>query len=213
MPFPLVDIQAAAGGGVSPVAFVGASTPTANVIDKPTGTASGHILLGVVSATSTETINVPSGFTQIISYAETAIGSYKLAAFWKLAGGSEPSTYTFSGSFGTISVGLSTWSGVDTTTPCPQSGGASGSFFGTTVTAPGFTTSRDNCAIIRIGSDNNNSTVTWDVPSSHTERYDGRGQALSNFIKTPAGATGTASMSMSGAGSPHCITLVLQPTS
>jgi hypothetical protein len=72
-----------------------ATSPYDGVVNKPTGTAEGDILFGLVCwSGSTITIDgVPSGWTKLCEYI-AQIDRYTL--YYKIAGASEPSTYTWS---------------------------------------------------------------------------------------------------------------------
>jgi len=61
-------------------------------VTKPTGTLPGHWIVVAIATSSTVTITPPSGFTQA---AATGTTGAVLIIFQKLAGGSEPSSYTF----------------------------------------------------------------------------------------------------------------------
>jgi len=85
---------------------------TSLTIDKPTGTAEGDLLVAVISCV--ETPQAESGWTMDLS-----VSGDLAAVYYKLAGGSEPSTYTFD--FGASSLvcagGIIRISGAHQTTP------------------------------------------------------------------------------------------------
>ena len=75
----------------------GTSSLTA-VVNKPTGTVSGDLIvaaIGIADDVGTLTITPPSGWTSQTDLAYAAGGAQHLAVFTKTAGGSEPSTYSF----------------------------------------------------------------------------------------------------------------------
>jgi hypothetical protein len=74
-------------------------------VTKPTGTASGDILYAIqeVFLSLSGVPAFPSGFSSAI-YQNTYTGSYMLQGAWKLAGGSEPASYTFSNGTGQSSA-------------------------------------------------------------------------------------------------------------
>ena len=59
---------------------------------KPTGTASGHVLLAEVVYTGSPTVTEPAGWTLITTHAATGLTA---KYYYRLAGGSEPSAYTW----------------------------------------------------------------------------------------------------------------------
>lgn len=122
---------------VSPIAQRGSATTdnadnadkTSLVLTKPTGTVSGDVLVAFFTANSVA-VTPPSGFTEVFSQ----IGSTSTLTshmYVKVAGGSEPSTYTFTCSSGPVLCTLTAWSGVDNSNPVgtnfASSGGAGAS--------------------------------------------------------------------------------------
>ena len=92
-------------------------------MSKPTGTASGDILIFVIALNDNNDytdITPASGFSVIISQLDSATRGH-ISAWKKVAGGSEPSTYSFSWVTNTDFVGiLSNFSGCNTTSPIDQ---------------------------------------------------------------------------------------------
>src|SRR5579862_9844168 len=80
------------------------SSGTSCALTKPTGTASGDVLYAIISMAANKTVTAPSGWTQIgTSYN----GTSTFARFYrKVAGGSEPSSYSWSWSGSTTNVGV-----------------------------------------------------------------------------------------------------------
>lgn len=89
------------------------SNGTPLVLTKPVGTVSGDVLFCHVF--SFGVITLPSGFTVIGSGTDGASENYVYA--YKVAGGSEPATYSFSSTANPHVVSLWAMSGVDNTTP------------------------------------------------------------------------------------------------
>lgn len=88
----------------STIAFVnatalasGGSGPFMSAV-KPTGTASGHVLLAEVVYTGSPTVTEPAGWTLITTHTATGLTA---KYYYKLAGGSEPSAYTWNFSVST----------------------------------------------------------------------------------------------------------------
>lgn len=88
-------------------------------INKPTGTAEGDLLVAFFRCIADQTVTDPGDWTTLDDDANSGTSNYEVthAAFWKVAGASEGSDYTFthtsSGSEGCILR----ISGADTTTP------------------------------------------------------------------------------------------------
>lgn len=101
------------------ITHVGTQTDTASngtsvVITKPAGTVAGDVLLAIISCNN-QNVTPPSGWVQLF---DSSSGVFRCQAFYKLAGGSEPSSYTFSIPSAAPMVGsVSCYDGVDQTTP------------------------------------------------------------------------------------------------
>lgn len=93
------------------------STTGTLTCNKPAGVVSGDVLVAIIGYwNSAAPITPPSGWTLGDSGAN---GGNAGAWYWKVAGGSEPSTYgwTFGGSVDESHVVLAAYTGVDNTTP------------------------------------------------------------------------------------------------
>lgn len=78
----------------------GAATGAASItITKPTGTLAGDVLVVALTANKNPW-TVPSGWTQLQMGEASGTTAFRSYLYWKLAGGSEPSSYQFSGSDG-----------------------------------------------------------------------------------------------------------------
>lgn len=103
------------------VSQVGSATTDTNsfgtsvTMTKPTGVASGDVLVAFITAND-QTVTAPSGFTSIET-AQGGTGPFRGSSFYKVAGGSEPADYSFSVPSDSPIVGsLSAYRGVDTDT-------------------------------------------------------------------------------------------------
>jgi len=118
-------------------------------INKPTGTVQGDLLLAAISVDGTPNVSPPTGWTTI---REGNSGSQvRLEVYYKVAGASEPSSYTFRWSRYNLrqaAGAILRYSGVDTTNPINASGIGSG----TTIspTAPSVTTTVTDTMVVRI---------------------------------------------------------------
>jgi hypothetical protein len=94
------------GGIKRPIARIGSASANAlgaaAVVSKPTGTKSGHLMIAFAGQNGA-TWTPPSGWTE-------ERDSSGLSVSWKIAGGSEPSTYSFTSSFTTGRVSIVTYS-------------------------------------------------------------------------------------------------------
>ena len=126
----------------------GASSGTLT-ITKPTGTIAGDVMIASISVRpNTATITAPSGWTLVRRVNNSNSTANSLAIYDKVAGGSEPASYswTFSTSTGAAG-GIQTFSGVDTVNPIDVEAGQT-TTSGTTHTAPSVTTTVANTMLV-----------------------------------------------------------------
>lgn len=98
----------------------GADSSGSFSVTKPTGVASGHVLVAMGVSNEGTWDTLPSGFTQFAVSSDAGTPNNFRAYFWyKICGGSEPASYSF-GSTTAAGAGapmvaiISAWSGVDT---------------------------------------------------------------------------------------------------
>lgn len=81
---------------------------------KPTGTASGDLLLAFFVSNSQDA-TAPAGWTEIV---DQVVEVFRAQVFYKVAGGSEPANYAFSvGAAAPLVLSVSCFRGIDTTDP------------------------------------------------------------------------------------------------
>jgi hypothetical protein len=105
-------------------------------VDKPTGVASGDLLIAFGSSNNGAWSTLPSGWTEFaVSDDADVPNNYRCYAWYKVAGGSEPSNYTYASTTAASSgapmyVAMAAFRGVDTSDPIPNvselAGGAIG---------------------------------------------------------------------------------------
>lgn len=101
---------------IAEVDTTNASTSSGNsvTVTKPSGTASGHLLLAFFTSNS-QNCSPPSGWTEI---ADDVAEVFRMQVFYKVAGGSEPANYTFSvSSDAPLICTITALSGVDQSDP------------------------------------------------------------------------------------------------
>lgn len=134
------------------------------------------------------TITAPGGWTQVLTETNTL---RRFSVFRKVAA-TEGANYVFTFDYliDDANAVISTYDGVDTTTPVEASNSQVNSSASTTLSIPGVTTLTDNAWILAMGAVWDTSTIT--VHASTTERYNvnSRGAGSTQTI-TPAGATGS----------------------
>lgn len=161
---------------------------TSLAITKPRGLAAGDVMVATVGASGTGALSAPSGWTQIAD--TTTQTALRQTSYYRVAGSSEPASYTFSlGSSRTASGGIVAYRGVNATTPIDASASATGAA-GNGV-APSVPTTAPNERIVLGGSFAAVENVTPD-PST-TLRYGQASNAsvtgAADFVQASPGST------------------------
>jgi hypothetical protein len=118
---------------------VGGSTSTSASIDRPPGLAAGDVMVAWGVTGGTVAITAPSGWAELQEI-QTGNATMRASVFWKRAGTSEPSSYTFNWEVSGL-VSISAYRGVDGTTAIDGSGISGTNSKGTSTTTPVLTTS------------------------------------------------------------------------
>jgi hypothetical protein len=150
----------------------------------------------------------PTGWTVVPNSDRANSKDVRIHAWYRLAGPSEPSSYTFTltGGAGTdISGGILDVFGVRATAPINASGSQSNGSATTSVSAPSITTTTPSTLLVFGGACNNASTFA--PPSTMTERWDRATTGSSARVATEVatgdfaspGATGVRSATASTA--------------
>jgi len=163
---------------------------TSLVIAKPTGVVSGQVMVATVTATGTGALTAPSGWAVVKD--TTLSATMRQIAYYRVAGGSEPASYSWSlGTTRQASGGIADYSGVNNTAPIDASTGTTGASGNATISS--VTTSAANDMVIGTVAFATATTVTPDA--SMTERYDKASPSTTteaaDFIQAAAGATAT----------------------
>jgi PKD repeat protein len=183
-------------------------TPT---IPYPAGVAANDLLLiHYVAGTATVTPTTPSGWTLLLGPVAMSGGgnANRGYVYYRVAGGSEPSSVTFANSGASNTTGgiMTAWTGCDITTPIDGSATATLPTSGTTGTAPSVTTTKASTRVLHLYWDWTGST-TVTPNGADTERYDTFLSAtnivfeLADTAQGAAGATGTSSVTFAAATS------------
>lgn len=118
--FQVVNLSTIHQVGAATTASTPGTDATTIVVNKPSGVVSGHVLLAAITANNM-TFTPPSGWTEF-NNAGTSIRTH---LFYKVAGDSEPSNYTFTSSGAAPILGtIAAWSGVDNGNPIAAIGTA-----------------------------------------------------------------------------------------
>lgn len=168
-----------------------------NVV-KPSGTATGDVMLACVAATggTAAQVGTPTGgatWTLLDSLDEGADGLHT-KIFWKVAGASEPPNYAFplNAAIFFAYIAVLALSEAAATEPLHASGTAGS---GAIVTTPTLTPSAADDLEVRVASASGEDG--WTAPATYTLRADLGGLAVATKALSSAGATGTQNFTAS----------------
>lgn len=191
------------------VAIGGNSTGSTATVTKPAGTVAGDLLIAIctcdVDGTAAAlTAPVGGGWTPAGGNGSST-GSPPMRVFYKVAGGSEPSSYAFgtpNTSTSDAVVVVSAWQNVDTTGPIQVVPSFAYSTTGTIATAPAVTATGDGALITAYASSN---TGSFSQPTDMHEIADTAPNgwtilAVDYQVISAAGTTGTKASTHTVAG-------------
>ncbi|HXF66699.1 MAG TPA: DUF6701 domain-containing protein [Burkholderiales bacterium] len=194
------------------------ATP-ALTIAKPAGTLANDVLVAAIGLRPpTATIAPPAGWTLVRRLDNAAGSPNSLAVYIRVAGASEPASYTWNLSGFTHAVGgIQAFSGADTASPIDVENGQT-TASGLTHATPSVTTTVANAMLVTAHTFS--SSATWTPPAGMTEAYDvavpsppaAVGQALEGAwqVQPLAGATGAKTATASNdadTGNAHILAL------
>lgn len=191
-------------------------TATSDTITKPSGVASGDILLYqlYLETDLATVITLPSGWAQIRSLNQTGFSiDYRAVWCWKRAGGSEPANYTFSGWASNFyeSAMAAFQDAVASGTPYEADDGLAQATSGGAPSVPSVTTLGADRLIVAGYTSLDGGNAVWAPGSSGmAERIDAASNALYTVAQAAAGASGTKTVAVTGGVNPFwCAGLVL----
>lgn len=180
-------------------------TPT-----EPTGTAQDDLVLAFCSlddnGNASGTWTAPGDFTQIDQF-QVGVATFDHTVYlgYKIRGASEGSGYTFSnsGTAGALECSLTSWRGVNTSTPLDVTYVKATHYRETlndagATAAKAITTATNNAWVVLVEHWNNDNTYTAGAPSGYTLDYDNAAQANRNVVFAHK-AIGTAGAETPGA--------------
>jgi hypothetical protein len=176
------------------------------LLDKPTGTSQGQVMLAQITilTPSGTTITPPTGWTlHVRTDRSNQVGQ---AVYWKVAGPSEPLTYTWTFSASLASAGgITTYSGVDTVEPIEASSAIDGN--SSTPSAPGVTATAGSRVVALFGLRGINDVST---PATMAERYlsastNGVRAKAADKTQASTGSTGAFSAVLSPVNNQHWV--------
>lgn len=188
---------------------------TALVINKPSGVATGDLLIAFVTFNGAPTITPPSGWTQVGSTVTDGFSACRSQCWRRIADGSEGADFTWSrNASGDGAGGIARITGFDSTTPVNASASNSETS-GTAPTAPTVTTTVNDCLILHYcggDSPSNDTTVPGpDTPVWYAESATNATTCLGSTTQPTAGATGTADFTLAAANQSTLYTVAIAP--
>jgi hypothetical protein len=172
--------------------------------NKPTGTASGDLLVALMVLFDDATVTPPSGWTEHYTVNDSSYSGavITLKVFSKVAGGSEGASYTWTGYAGAyVAVAIAAYSGA-TTPAYDESNFAESVANSTTLVAGTITTDLDGGLILYFMGAADGS-FTWTSPGGVTERVDWASMAIAEEVQATAGASTSRTFTRSGSASTY----------
>ena len=182
-------------------------------IDKPTGTVANDIMVASIAVRpNTITATAPSGWNLVRRIDNSNPNANSLAVYYKVAGASEPGSYTWTLSAGHTGAagGIQTFSGVDPTTPIDVENGQN-TPNGTAHATPSVTPTVFNTMLVTAHTVAN--ADTWTPPTGMTEGFDkfGGTEAVEGNYVAQAAITATGAKQATSAtadvGNAHILAL------
>lgn len=198
--------------------FRAAANAASLTCNKPTGTQEGDILIAYVNDEGNHTLTPPDGSWSTIINQQNSSSALRFAAFWKLAGASEPSTYTWTITGATYTeIDIAAFYNVDPTTPVNTSNYNSATGSNNPSAIPNITTTVAHCIISLMLNDWNGLDWTTHIPSTYTvdtgETLGGTWDVVSCHKDAATATTyGGENPNFQSGVTPHIVTVIaLQP--
>jgi hypothetical protein len=165
------------------------------------------MVAAIVSNDDDPNFAAPAGWSLVRQ--DTAAGDLRQNLYLKVAGGAEPSSYTWTlSSYRRVAGGITTYSGVDTANPIDAHGALAQTNATTAVTAPSITTTVPDTLLVHFAAVNAEGTLS--PPSGMAERWEAASPNSSNTRdalasssdapRAPTGPTGSRTATASRAG-------------
>lgn len=206
-----VDAQYASGRSVSSLG-----------ITRPTGTTTNDVLICAITVSRFGSVSTLSGWTLLAEV--TRPGSSRQFVYYRVSGGSEPATYTWTldDAGQSVAGAIACYRNVNTSTPIDASAFRD-SPFGVDMIAPSITTTVSNTRLVFVGGIETayGTTLTSTPPTGYTERVDqaasGSGSDSRQVVYIAdaqggaAGATGEVVAAMAESWEPVAGLIALRP--
>lgn len=209
------DTVSSAGTNVNAPTNLGTTEATSTfTFNKVSGVVENDLMIcTLVNYSTTGTITVPSGWTPIGTQLTDATNSYIMQMAYKVAGASEPSTYTWSNSGGgAFPAALTTaYRGVNTSTPIANNDSSSSTGGSSTRDFPAITATNDKSVqlIVSVGGGGVLTLPHGDFTTVYSYLSGDYTVMLDRVVN--AGSTGTTSISQTPTGEHLSKTLIINP--
>jgi hypothetical protein len=165
---------------------------TSCTMSKPTGTSQGDVMIAAFQVDRVSSVTPQTGWNPLLRTDDTA-HSMSVVSYYKVAGASEPASYTWTlaPASGWCTGGIQSYVGVSTSTPIDVSGGQSGT--SNSPTTPSLTTTVDSDWLIGVWAVWNGN-LTINLPTGMTSRINFTGASphrQADQSLGTAGSTGT----------------------
>jgi hypothetical protein len=189
------------------------------VVNMPSNSPAGDLYIAQIAMDDdTPITTVPSGWTPIKNGSRGYYGEdVTLATYWKIGSSSEPSSYTWSVSYGYSEIWIGAIyriSNFDPDTPIHQSAVTTG--VSSNPSAPSITTTIDDCLVFRMfASDDDWTVLAWPSGTSpifeNNAGYNSLTSAAAAYNKTFAGSTGSGVFTIPSSEKWVGITIAITP--
>ncbi|MGH9009904.1 MAG: metallophosphoesterase [Acidimicrobiia bacterium] len=216
---PVSPTPAAAG-----VAQVGSSSSGSSkalksiTLKRPSGTAAGHVMVASIVNNDDDPVTAPAEWTVVRR--DSIEDRLHQAVYVKVAGSSEPKSYTWKVSdYRRIAGGITTYAGVDPTHPIDAHAGSANPTRATTVAAPSVTPSVSDALLVNLVAINAEGslkpppgmTTRWKAASRHSKKQTDVLAASADGTWATAAATGSRTATASKPGGGIGVLLALRP--
>ncbi len=192
----------------------GATTLTLN---KPAGTVAGDLLVAHIGTANGPAMTAPSGWTQVPGLAGIVNADQRLVSWYRIAGASEPASYTFTtGVTDANTGGIAAYSGVDTTAPFSGTPAQTiNSTITVTDTLPNSTGGDAGSMRVSVATTDDMGASTWQSPLVEVcDEVNGGGTDVATsfaYETTGAGTTATRTVTRDDNGRSILQTFVIAP--
>lgn len=193
------------------------SGTTSLTLNKPAGTVAGDLLIAHIGTANGPAMATPSGWTQIPGLAGIVNADQRLVSWYKIAGASEPASYTFTtGATDANTGGIAAYTGIDTSAPFA---GTPAQTLNETITVtdtlPNSTGAAAGSMRVSVATTDDMGASTWQSPLAEVcDEVNGSGTDVATsfaYETTGVGTTATRTVTRSDNGRSILQTFVIAP--